>query len=274
MSEALARRFMMRGADTAARLQVQESSVQATLDIFTRNAESRAGFVGVHSGMLISMGMIRVVAHGDVAGFRSLVRDGVHLYIPIIQAENASKDRGQMYSNLLEFRSIAQLLAIGEYRDARSLADLLNEDLTKRRTFVPWVKSMGLQFIHLVRDDRAALEAVAAEAIKSRSKKLGSAKYYALLSHAIARRDSAAAAAAIPQVLIGHRLDCDPDGDVDFATSAAGQALCLYGLAMVNAAAMHGFRVPLNGDVQIPEELVVVPPGDQSKGMPHHAKSS
>jgi hypothetical protein len=187
---------MMRDPDTAARLQAQEGSVQAALDIFARNAESRAGFVGVHSGMLIEMGMIRVVAYGDVAGFHSLVRDGVHLDVPIIQAENATKDRGQMYSSLLGFRSIARLLAIGEYREARSLADLLNEDLAKRRTFVPWVKSMGLQFIHLVRDDREALEAVAAEAIKSRSKKLGSAKYYALLSHAIARRDFAAAAAA------------------------------------------------------------------------------
>lgn len=260
MSDALVHRFRMRGAESAARLQAQERSVQASLDMFAKSEESRTGFVGVHSGMLISMGTIRVVAHGDVGGFHSLVRDGVHLYIPIIQAENASKDRGQMYSSLLEFRSIAQLLAIGDYREARSLADLFHVDLANRRTFTPWVKSMGLQFLHLARDDRAALEAVADEAIKSRSKKLGSAKYYAMLSHAIARRDSAAAAAAIPQVLIGHRLDCDPEGDVDFATSAAGQALCLYGLAMVNAAAMHGFRVPLNGDVQIPEELVVVPP--------------
>jgi hypothetical protein len=230
------------------------------LDIFAKNEASRAVFAGVESGSLIGLGMIRLVAHGDVSGFRSLIREGVQSDLTRIDRENNSKDRGQMYSSMLAFRSIARLLAIGDVQPARELADLLSEDLAKRRTFVPWVKSMGLQFIHLVRDDRAALESVAAEAIKSRSKKLGSAKYYALLSHAIARRDSAAAAAAIPQVLVGHQLDCDPEGDVDFATSAAGQALCLYGLAMVNAAAMHGFRVPLNGDVQIPEELVVVPP--------------
>jgi hypothetical protein len=260
LSKALVVAIRQTYPDIDERLSQQELSVENFLKTF-RHKETRGEMAtGVLSGMLIEMGMIRVVAHGDVAGFRSLVREGVHLVLSRIEAENASKDRGQMYSSLLEFRSIAQLLAIGEYRDARSLANLLNEDLTKRRTFVPWVKSMGLQFIHLVRDDRAALQAVADEAIKSRSKKLGSAKYYAMLSHAIARRDAAAAAAAIPQVLIGHRLDCDPEGDVDFATSAAGQALCLYGLAMVNAAAMHGFRVPLNGDVQIPEELVVVPP--------------
>jgi hypothetical protein len=216
--------------------------------------------IGLQSDILIDLGLIRLVAYGDVSSFRALVRDGVHSFIPLIKAEDSSRDRGKTSSSLLGFRRIAQLLAIGEFDEARGLADLFHVDLAKRQSVHVWVKSMGLQFIHLARDDRAALEAVADEAIKSRSKKLGSAKYYALLSHAIARRDASAAAAAIPQVLIGHRLDCDPESESDFSNSAAGEALCLYGLAMVNAAAMHGFRVPLNGDVQIPEELVVVPP--------------
>lgn len=260
MPDSLATQFRERFPHLVPTLQRQEVGTREMLGILASKDQSADIISGLRALQYIDLGLIRLVAHGDVSGFRSLIREGVQSDLTRIDRENKSKDRGQMYSSMLAFRSTARLLAIGDVQPALHLADLLNEDLAKRRTFVPWVKSMGLQFIHLVRDDREALEAVAAEAIKSRSKKLGSAKYYALLSHAIARRDFAAAAAAIPQVLIGHQLDCDPDGDVDFATSAAGQALCLYGLAMVNAAAMHGFRVPLNGDVQIPAELVVVPP--------------
>ena len=260
MPESVAARFRERFPHLLSQIQLQERRTKETLHELSTGDCSDDIMSGLKALRLIALAMICVVAHGDVSGFRSLIREGVQSDLTRIDRENKSKDRGRMYSSMLAFRSVARLLAIGDVQPARELADLLSEDLAKRRTFVPWVKSMGLQFIHLVRDDRAALEAVADEAIRSRSKKLGSAKYYALLSHAIARRDSAAAAAAIPQVLIGHRLDCDPESESDFSNSAAGEALCLYGLAMVNAAAMHGFRVPLNGDVQIPEELVVVPP--------------
>ncbi len=260
MSDALATRFATQNPGLHVRMSMQEQSLLRVIDKPVPIEKQTALYIGLQSRLLIRLGMIRLVAYGDITKFQTLIKNGVELVLPRIRAENDSKDRGKMHSSLLGFRSIAQLLAIGECREARSLADLFHVDLAKRQSVHVWVKSMGLQFIHLARDDRAALEAVADEAIKSRSKKLGSAKYYALLSHAIARRDAAAAAAAIPQVLIGHRLDCDPESESDFSNSAAGEALCLYGLAMVNAAAMHGFRVPLNGDVQIPEELVVVPP--------------
>lgn len=214
--------------------------------------------LGLEAGSCLRVALDSFVLQNDPGEFRRYVAEAHDRAIPRLQLQDRESRGRQSLSSLVSFRYLAFSLAAGKFDDAWEMAEALANGIERRLGGHGWVDAMGQFFIYLTLNDLDRVTRAASQVDRLEPSVAGSAIAYARLARAIVARSHSDAARAVEAVLAAHPIDCGEGWHFEYWVS--GQIVCAYGLAMVNAGAMHGFRVPLNGDAQIPEPLVIVPP--------------